>query len=233
MMKIRVVLEKAITGFEYEVIKFLAENNCPIQLRDNLDSNGLYRIIQKEILDKPYGKNLVALASDGASVMRGPNNSVIQKLKEQVPQLWDIHCLAHCYNLIASFASKSLHDSVKQLVKQAYNHFAHSSLCTSEWFELQHYMNIKPYKMLSWTDTRWSSLKEPVCRLLARWDALIVYFIKVNQSVECRHILKKMQKTHNKFYLQFLKIFLEKIDHLSKHFQKQLSQIITIEHYNK
>jgi len=200
-----------------------------INCSDKQESNAIFEIINEEILKKPYGKNLVAFASDGASVMRAPKNSVVQKLKEKNPHIWDIHCLAHCFNLISGFAADCLPDSVEQLVKQLYNHFAHSSLRISQWLELQEYMNLKPYKLLRWCETRWSSLKEAVCRILVRWDPLLDYFTNINSNSDSQFILKKLKKAPNKLYLQFLQIFLGKIDAINKHFQNQFAQIALTE----
>lgn len=51
------------------------------------DHEELFEIIRKKILTKPYSQNLVAFTSDGAPVLRGKKNSVLQKLKKRYPQL--------------------------------------------------------------------------------------------------------------------------------------------------
>ena len=42
----------------------------------NQDSESLYNVINEKLLSKKYAKNLVAIATDGASVLRGKNNFV-------------------------------------------------------------------------------------------------------------------------------------------------------------
>ena len=137
------------------------------------DAEGLYQVLNDRILSKPYSKNIIGYSSDGASVLRGKNNSVLQRLKQIYPKIWDIHCLPHCFNLICSFASKAL---IEPLVKSIYNHFAHSSLRIAKWSKLQSAMNLKPFKIVGLSATRWCSLFEVVDHILFRLNALIEYF---------------------------------------------------------
>lgn len=51
---------------------------------------------------------MVGIGTDGANVMRGKNNSVVQKFKQEIPSLIDVHCFAHCFALIAEKAAKKL-----------------------------------------------------------------------------------------------------------------------------
>ena len=120
------------------------------------DVEGLYQIFNDRILSKPYSKNIIGYSSDGASVLRGKNNSVLQRLKHIHPKIWDIHCLPHCFNLICSFASKALPFEIEPLVKSIYNHFAHFSLRIAKSSELQWAMNLKQFKIVGLSATRWA-----------------------------------------------------------------------------
>lgn len=51
---------------------------------------------------------MVGLGTDGAAVMRGSNNSVVQKFTNDIPNLVSIHCFDHCFALIAEKASEKL-----------------------------------------------------------------------------------------------------------------------------
>ena len=46
-----------------------------------------------------WREGLVACGSDGASVMTGVRNGVIAKLRQEVPWLIGIHCIAHKFEL--------------------------------------------------------------------------------------------------------------------------------------
>lgn len=193
------------------------------------DSEQLFQIIDDKLLQKSYGGRLVAFASDGASILRGKRKSVLKLLKDRFPHVWDVHCLSHSFNLISNYATKSLPDGIEYLTKLVYNHFAFSCPRVAEWLTLQAFMNIKAYKIVTWTEVRWSSLLAAVSRLLERWEALMFYFGRQQTEEDHKIILKELQKPEIKAYFQFLKIFLEKIDGLNKHFQQKLSQILTIE----
>ena len=200
-----------------------------INCSNKQNSDEIFRILDENILQKLYGKKLVGFGSDGASVLRGKNHSVLQMLKAQIPQIWDMHCLSHCFNRVTEYACTTLPNSIEILVKSIYNYFSHSSISVAEWLELQEFMNLKPYKIISWGATRWSSYYEAINRIYIRWDALITYFTSLKGDSDAHYIVKKMIKPHIKVYIQFLQIFLEKIHILNKRFQKQISQITTIE----
>ena len=68
-------------------------------------------------------RNLVGFCTDGANVMRGKNNSVVGLLKNKCPNLVDIHCLSHCFNLIARKASEQLPDSVQNSITNIFAYF--------------------------------------------------------------------------------------------------------------
>jgi len=197
-------------------------------------SQEIFDMLGSLILQKPIGKNLVAFASDGASVMRGRNNSVLEKLKKKVSKYLGCHCLSHCFHLILNYASKALPLWVELFIKQIYNHFSNSALRTSNWIQLQETMNMKPHKILRSGQTRWCSVEASINRILEKWDALLKYFeeTKTDDSI---NILKDMKNPETKVYLGFLKIYLKKINELNLRFQKRLTEVghiqLTIQHF--
>jgi len=88
----------------------------------------LFDFIDTKLLQKEYSRNLVAYASDGASILRGNKNSVLTKLRAKFPLIWDLHCLPHCFHLIANFASDKMPDVIENLVRRIYNHFVISRI---------------------------------------------------------------------------------------------------------
>ena len=85
------------------------------------DSISLFQIVKNKIISQSYANNLVALATDRASVLLGKNNSVLQKLKTIYPKLWDVHCLSHClshcFNLISNYGAKAIPLNLEQVLK--------------------------------------------------------------------------------------------------------------------
>ena len=103
------------------------------------------------------------------------------------------YSLVICFNLIGSYASKSLPKYIKPLVKSIYNHFAHSSLRVAKWLQLQVQMNLKLFKIL--VLSRWTSHFEVIARLLDRWDNLLQYFeFFSGDDDEIYYISKKLKK---------------------------------------
>ena len=54
--------------------------------------------------------NMVGFNSDNANVMVGKNNSVLSRLKSDLPCLMDLGCMSHLINLCVGGAVKSLPD---------------------------------------------------------------------------------------------------------------------------
>ena len=66
--------------------------------------------------------------------------------------------------------------------------------------------------MLRYVDTRWLSLESSVSRILERNAELIKYFEETESDTE--FMVKTMKKPETIIYLQFLNVFLTKINKL-------------------
>lgn len=69
---------------------------------------------------------MIGFGSDGASVMRGKKNSVLTRLREKVPNIFDIHCIAHAAHLAASKAAKHIPKEIGFFIDKISVWFAHS-----------------------------------------------------------------------------------------------------------
>ena len=80
---------------------------CQVQ-RGNADGilNAIKRATSSISDWKEFGKKLVALGSDGASVMLGSNNGVIALLQKEKPNIIGIHCCGHRLELAYKDAFK-------------------------------------------------------------------------------------------------------------------------------
>lgn len=58
--------------------------------------------------------------------MRAENNSVVKKLKKKCPHLVDIHCLPHCFHLIAGKAAKALPIEIDDFISDIFTYFSRS-----------------------------------------------------------------------------------------------------------
>lgn len=81
---------------------------------------------------------LVGFGSDGASVMMGRQNGVLKKIKDDVPHLIEMHCVAHRLELVTldAFKGESILTELKDLLQGIYKHYHYSPKALQELNEL-------------------------------------------------------------------------------------------------
>lgn len=67
-----------------------------------------------------YKKNLIGIAADGAAVMTGRLNSVVTKLRDDVPNIFIFKCICHSFALCSSYACKKLPIEIEILTRDIY-----------------------------------------------------------------------------------------------------------------
>ncbi|XP_036320746.1 uncharacterized protein LOC118735203 [Rhagoletis pomonella] len=165
-------------------------------------------------------KNLIGLATDGASVMAG-NIGGLKALLKTETDVFHITCTCHSLHLCCSYACKKLPSSIEVLCRNIYSFFSHSPKRIYEFREFQDYCSVKPHKILGICQTRWLSLEAVICRLIEQWESLRLYFIsnflEVNgiRSAELANAMNSKLKA----YLLFLSYILPIINNLDKEFQ--------------
>ena len=191
-----------------------------VETSENQSSEALFQVIKKQILDKSFSKNLIGVSMDSTNVNKGWRKSISKSLHDYNENLCINFCLCHSCNLVIKFALSCIPNQVEKLIKGVYNYFNNSPKRTFQWLGLQEHMSLKPHKMLSYTKNRWLSLEACISRVLSKYDALIHYFESETKTDKAKRILKLLQAKENKIYLQFIKIFIEKIDSYNLKFQK-------------
>ncbi|KAJ9528750.1 hypothetical protein QJQ45_020653 [Haematococcus lacustris] len=123
-------------------------------------------------------KELVALGTDGASVMVGPHSGLAVKARQQLaPFSASVHCAAHRVSLAASVMDK--HRNVQQLTRVVENinqHFCKSPARTQKYKQLCHSLGLKGQLIGRAAPTRWLSLRKPAERLVRDIRSLVSYF---------------------------------------------------------
>jgi hypothetical protein len=76
----------------------------------------LYDILNEELFSQEWGKYLIGVVTDGAAVMKGCNNSVLTKIKENYNHVWYLHCICHCLHLTSSKACEEIPEHIEQFV---------------------------------------------------------------------------------------------------------------------
>ncbi|XP_039309173.1 uncharacterized protein LOC120358609 [Solenopsis invicta] len=196
-------------------------------------SDAAAKVMFNEIVDFfakyniPYEKNMVGFASDGANVMMGRHNSVVQLFKNKLPNLFVLKCSCKSFALCVSYACKKIPEEVELLVRQLHNYFKFSSKKISEYKEFQEFCNLKPHKLLHPCQTRWLSLIS-VVNLVEQWPALKLFFInEINSSKndQTQLIYKQINNVFNYLFLLFLKMILPYFTDLNKEMQSERPKI--------
>lgn len=101
---------------------------------------------------------LVGFGSDGASVMMGRQNGVLKKIKDDVPHLIEMHCVAHRLELaiLDAFKGESILTELKDLLQGIYKHYHYSPKALRELNELAQVLELSVLKPVSVLGTRWT-----------------------------------------------------------------------------
>ena len=99
----------------------------------------------------------MALGADGANVMLGEISGVYGLLKQEIPHIIKVHCVAHRLEL--SFAD-TLSDvpvlkDVKEMLQGIWKHYHYSAKAVRELKELAESMEVRAYKAIKADGTRW------------------------------------------------------------------------------
>ncbi|XP_029669925.1 uncharacterized protein LOC115239507 [Formica exsecta] len=159
---------------------------------------------------------IIGFAADNEAVMMGQKSSVHTRLKELNSNIITLSCICHSLHLCSSKATTKLPKSVEEFVRSLYNHFASSSKRKSNLEEYQKFLDLKPYKMLRPSQTRWLSLQAVVDRVLLLWDSFTLYFTNAVFEEDKLHvtdaILNNLNNPVFKIYLIFLSYILDIIN---------------------
>ncbi|XP_066963613.1 zinc finger protein 862-like [Macrobrachium rosenbergii] len=132
--------------------------------------------------------NLVGFAADGAANIMGGNNSISSRLREVFPGLTIFKCICHSIHLCASESVKHLPRHCEDLIRNIFTHFAHSAMRKYELKLAQTFLDLKPHKILHACTTRWLSLHAAVERVLEQWDALKLYFSRIEDQERLKSV---------------------------------------------
>lgn len=168
-------------------------------------------------------KNIIGLASDGASVMLGANNFFASRLISEVPKVTVIRCICHTSAIIAIKACVNLPRAPEELLCQISTDLSNSSKRCAQLEKIQEYFNKEKKKILQVSSTTWLSLHQCINRILENWDVLISFFrvAQVDDKLKSAElILMDLENACNKAYLLFLKYVLSYFNTLNALFQR-------------
>nr|CAI5822409.1 unnamed protein product [Callosobruchus analis] len=138
---------------------------------ENCTAGGLTQAIV-DLLEKfeINKNNVIGFAADNASVMMGQFGGVQAKLKELVnPDIFVLGCICHSLHLCASEACKKIPSEAEEFVQDIYNYICRSPKRLKVYEEFQAFIDLKPHKLLTLSQTRWLSLEVRVFSVFFMW----------------------------------------------------------------
>lgn len=131
-----------------------------IQRVEKSDANGVLASIVNGFEDigiNNWKDGLVAIGSDGASVMTGVRNGVIAKLRQDVSWLIGIHCVAHKLELAVLDGIKDIQyfADLTEMLKGLYKHYHYSAKALRELEQLASVMAEGCNRPVNVTGSRW------------------------------------------------------------------------------
>lgn len=164
----------------------------------------------------------MGFASDGANVMVGKFNSVVSRLKVDIPNIYVFKCICHSFHLCASYACMKLPRGIEDLARDIYTYFSNSPKRIEAFKEFQTFAQTPIHKMLHPAQTRWLSLEAVVSRILEQYNALILFFTDAtvtDRTLAPENILTKLNDRFTKLYFEFLKFSLAFFNTLNRQMQ--------------
>ena len=143
--------------------------------------------IEEQILNK-YQQNIIAFITDGAPTFQGHLKGVKVLIKEKIPGIITVHCLAHSTDLIAKKSFNCLEYKIASFLTEITTFFTKPTTNRAKFIDLQKELEIEPYQILKISKTRWLELFNPIKRINLRWDSLCEYF-KGNFNINLINLL--------------------------------------------
>ena len=136
----------------------------------------LYQAVKKYLdeTNKIYGK-LASICTDGASVMTGSQNGLARLIRNDIPILLSIHCMAHRINLVSNdvvdyFPILKLIDSTLYNIHKIFKRSPKRIQILEDFERLE---LKKTLRVLKPTKIRWFSLYNALLRMLFLWNPLV------------------------------------------------------------
>ena len=175
---------------------------------------------------------LVGFGADGASVMMGRQNGVLKKIKDDVPHLIEMHCVAHKLELaiLDAFKDESILTELKDLLQRIYKHYHYSPKALRELNELAQVLELSVLKPVSLLGTRWTPHLHRGLKVFLH-NFAIIYTHFQNAAAQgngasavmqgrARKITTQMSDFKQVLFMHFMLDALDVVSHLSLVMQK-------------
>ena len=175
---------------------------------------------------------LVGFGADGASIMMGRQNGVLKKIKDDVPHLIEMHCVAHKLELaiLDAFNDESILTELKDLLQGIYKHYHYSPKALRELNELAQVLELSVLKPVSLLGTRWTPHLHRGLKVFLH-NFAIIYTHFQNTAAQgngasavmqgrARKITTQMSDFKQVLFMHFMLDALDVVSHLSLVMQK-------------
>ena len=173
---------------------------------------------------------LVSVGSDGAAVYMG-RNGVVGKLKQSIPWLLGIYCIANNleFVILDGIKDEALLPCLKDMLQSIYKHYHYSPKALRELKELADIMGERIQKPGNLKGTRWvPHLHHALKVFLKDYTVIHAHFqntvtaatSSLDMQGRARKILKEQEKFKSVLFANFMLDVLECLSKLSKLFQK-------------
>ena len=151
---------------------------------DKADAEHITRAVQNQMktVCKDWEAKLVALATDGASVMTGQRSGVVTRLKGDKQYILGVHCMAHREELAYQDAIKKsgMYSKAEELLSGLYVFYHTSPLNRTNLKKAFEIRNEKPLMPTRIGGTRWvGHVRQAVDHFLRGYGALVLHLEQV------------------------------------------------------
>lgn len=191
--------------------------------------NALKNMFEKELDYVEWKSHIVAGGADGASVNFGPKSGLMKIIRDEVPWLVSIHCVAHRLELAVkdSLETTSSWKEIEDMLLSIHSHFQKSPKRWRDFQSLAKVMEENVVKPGQVGGTRWiSHKKNSLVALSKNYSALVTYFKDIAETDEDRSAPKirgYLKKFCSYEFVLNMAFFLDVLDILS-HFSLQLQK---------
>ncbi|KAH7282858.1 hypothetical protein KP509_35G050500 [Ceratopteris richardii] len=175
--------------------------------------NVLIGLLQQ--MELPFDR-WIGFASDGASCMRGVNNGVLTKIRQYVPNIIGVHCVAHREALVVSDACEKFEEFsfLDAFANKVHAWVGRSTQRHEHLRKILKAFTLKPLEVLRIHNVRWLSRGKVIKRLVLVMPALLHDFKENDVNLYYMACNFRLQ-----FLIHFMADVLVEMDRINKTFQ--------------
>ena len=182
-----------------------------------------------------WKSKLVGLGTDGASVNVGCHGGLGAILKQEIPYLLQIHCIAHRLELAVLDTCKHVEfvGNFQETIKSVLKFYSHSSKRVNELSEVGNALTSAIHTFGSWNPVRWIASKSRILKAMdSNWSATMLHLEqkasggKRDEAATANGLLKKMCTVKFVYFLGFMCDFTSALTKLSEANELSLSDAL-------